>query len=81
MDHTPESHLLAVNSLCRLCGRLNQSEKDKKIRAKPKPIEHFASELTLMGFRYNTDIDGVHSKFVCLKCTKTFHNIKKRKCL
>ena len=63
MDHTEENHKLSVDKLCRLCGGFSVSTKQKKLYEKPTPIEKLRGDLTLIGFHFNKDIDGVHSKF------------------
>ena len=74
MDHTLEKHLNAINSMCRVCARLCVTEKQKKRRKTPYPLDKIRKDLTLIGFVLRTDEEDVHSRFICDKCKHALDN-------
>lgn len=78
MDHTLEFHKACLNKLCRICGRINLTSKEKKQYKKPYLSEHFASDiLFFFDINIKDDSDEKHSAYLCHKCVASFRNIKK----
>ena len=67
MSHTKEIHFANVNLLCRICGYLHQSQKNKKVSMKPILIDKFSKELRFL-FGYNLAVSESISKYICYKC-------------
>ena len=64
MQHTLESHIKSLNELCRCCGSLALTDKQKKNQSYPSLVsKHAYDNLSIFD-----DIDDKHSKFICYTC-------------
>ena len=79
MDHSFEEHISIVNSLCRLCGLINITTKQKKKYKTPILCSSISKDLSFCGFNISSDIKGVHSEFMCNKCRSSIRNSLSRK--
>lgn len=70
MSHTKEIHFSNVNLLCRICGYLTQSKKDRKRSVKPCLVDKLSKELKFL-FGYNLAASESISKYVCYKCSSS----------
>ena len=48
MDHTEERHYETINSLCRVCGNLTNTCKNKKAYKKPYLVEKISDQLRII---------------------------------
>ena len=79
MEHTSEYHQTSLDKLCRICGRINSSNKRSKNYEKPRLCESIASDIMLIfGLDIKNDDPDKHSKWICVKCAFMVRMIKKR---
>ena len=78
MDHALQHHIMSKDKLCRLCGRINVTKKEKKKSLKPQLCSIIGTDLFLCGIDIGHDESEKHSLFVCLKCRSLLNNSKKR---
>ena len=81
MAHSRESHEKNMNRLCRVCGQLNLTKKEKKVRKKPYLIDDILSRHLAFVCGFSVTIDTYHSKYLCNKCHTTMKNCQKRSSL
>ncbi|GFO05249.1 hypothetical protein PoB_003175400 [Plakobranchus ocellatus] len=78
MEHSESVHFAHLNDLCRACGRLVLTTKQKKAYKKPYVCDELSADVLLVfGLDTKTDDDS-HSKYICVKCYTTLQTIKKR---
>ena len=80
MDHTEEKHYGNINLLCRVCGNLSYSTKEKKRSRKLYPVEKLSKELKFI-CGYTLSTGDYYSKFVCFKCVCSIKNCYERRSL
>ncbi len=80
MEHSLDTHLKNLNDLCRCCGYLNYTLKQKKHFKKPSLVTKQASDILLIfDICVANDKDDKHSKYVCNTCiNKIRHGKNKR---
>ena len=65
--------------MCRVCGKLILSEKQKKNYVKPFPCERIRNDLFMVcRLDIATDKEHKHSRFVCFTCSKAIPLANKR---
>ncbi len=81
MDHSFSIHLERVEKLCRICGERSFKNQSRKPLKGERIIlcEKYAKDI-LLYFRINiiNDIEGIHSKSMCVRCYSRMLNYKKR---
>ena len=79
MQHNLESHKKALNELCRCCGSLAQTKKQKKNRSYPSLVsKHACDILTIFDICVADDIGDKHSIFICHTCVTKIRNAKNK---
>lgn len=79
MDHSLENHKTCLNELCRLCGKLVISAKQKKHYPRIRSCNELSLELMMiLGLDIKKDNENKHSKFICVKCFTSIKTIKRR---
>ena len=79
MNHTRDTHIDAVDSLCRICGQLKYTKKQLKNYTKPKLCQSISNDIFCVGdLRLQDDLVDKHSKFICTKCYLLIFAAKKR---
>lgn len=77
MSHTLDNHIRTLDSLCRICGKINNSKKNKAI-----PCENVSDDiLFLCRLDLKADKRNKHSRFICETCRSKIRNIKNRQSL
>ena len=67
-----------LDELCRCCGYLNLTQKQKKSRTYPKLVsERAADVLTIFDICVSNDDNERHSKFICHTCICKIRRAKK----
>ena len=78
MEHTRDLHYQYVSEMCRTCGQLNLTKKDKKQYKKPFSSVDLSDDIFLVfGIDVSKDND-CFSKYVCHKCKASISTWKKR---
>ena len=79
-QHSFDSHCVAVDEMCRVCGAKNDYSKfKKKFQRNPKRCEDIKSDLMLVfGINVDNDQTGIHAQHVCYKCSMMMRNVKAR---
>ena len=79
MQHTLESHIKALNELCRCCGSLMLTDKQKKNQSYPSLVsKHACDILTIFDICVADDIGDKHSIFICHTCVTKIRRAKNR---
>ena len=68
--HSFDSHCVALNSLCRICGNKNVTVKQSKKGVKPKSCSSIIDKLYFCGIDIRNDTSNHHSEFICQSCRK-----------
>ena len=77
MDHTEERHYENINSLCRVCGNLTYTYKNKKAYKKPYLVEKISDQLRIICGTTLLSGDAV-SKYLCHNCHDSIRNCLRR---
>ncbi|XP_035826984.1 uncharacterized protein LOC118478137 [Aplysia californica] len=78
MERTRERHYVFVHELCRICGSLHTTRKDKSSYKKPKLCKDMSRDiLFVFGIDTKTDNPDIHSQFLCRKCARKLLQVKK----
>ena len=78
MDHTLDQHLSSLNGLCRCCGNVTLTQKQKSSSHKPGLCKDLSNDIFLIfDIDTSSDQDDQHSKFICRNCLCTIKNAKK----
>ena len=70
MEHTLEIHIKTLDELCRTCGRLNLTAKQKQSYEKPRLCDSLIDILLIYGIDISKDFENTHSKFICVNCVR-----------
>ena len=74
MAHSQHNHDIALNQLCRICGGVTLTQKQKKASKKP----YLINDALFKSIKYVCGIgvskETFHSKYVCQNCYKTIQN-------
>ena len=77
MDHFQENHMKALNELCRCCGNLNFTAKQKKIGSYPSLVcDRVGDILSIFDICVADDEEGKHSRYVCYTCVSKIRRAK-----
>ncbi|GFO34676.1 hypothetical protein PoB_006118100 [Plakobranchus ocellatus] len=78
MEHTKTLHIKFTNELCRTCGRLLSTKRQKKHYSKPVTCTQFSNDIHFVfGVNVKEDDDSF-SRFICVKCHTYIKTIKRR---
>ena len=77
-DHTLDQHLISLNGLCRYCGNVNLTQKQKSASHYPSLCKDPSNDIFVISdIDIASDQDDKHSKFICHNCLCTIKNAKK----
>ena len=77
MEHSQENHMKALNELCRCCGNLNFTAKQKKIGSYPSLVcDRVGDILSIFDICVADDEEGKHSRYVCYTCVSKIRRAK-----
>ena len=77
MEHFQENHMKALNELCRCCGNLNFTAKQKKIGSYPSLVcDRVGDILSIFDICVADDEEGKHSRYVCYTCVSKIRRAK-----
>ena len=77
MEHFQENHRKALNELCRCCGNLNFTAKQKKTGSYPSLVCDRAGDiLSIFDICVAEDEEGKHSRHVCYTCVSKMRRAK-----
>ena len=80
MEHTSEIHQQRLDTLCRVCGgRSYRNQINKNRHERYYRCENYSKDI-LLYFRINVnnDVEGTHSKALCMNCYRRMVNFKTR---
>ena len=78
MSHSREKHDLALDKLCRICGGVTLTQKERKAKKVPYSVNDLSRDIAFI-CGTDTSKDALfHSKYVCHKCFKKLDVCKKR---
>ena len=79
MEHSLDYHKQCLNDVCRICGELLATPKQKVKNPRKRLCVNSQSDILLIyGLNVKDDKDDMHSTYLCNKCYFAIRNIKKR---
>ena len=79
MEHSLDYHKQCLKDVCRICGELLATPKQKIKNPRKRLCVNSQSDILLIyGLNVKDDKDDMHSMYLCKKCYFAIRNIKKR---